>query len=376
LKTRALLLSAYHAQSHAVWVERLQSLFPEWEWHCLSLPPRHFNWRIRSNGLHWAYAESETLAEDWDLLIATSMVDLASLRSLVPDLCKVPSVVYFHENQFAYPESESPDARDNIEPKLVPIYSALSADRIVFNSAFNRESFLEGVRTLSKKLPEPLPARAIEKLHGSVVLPVPLLPVQADTEDGSDGDDDVLEVVWNHRWEYDKNPALLLAIVKTCRLNAPGVRFHIVGQQFRQRPMEFREVTQLLDEWGESRGKPAGLRGYLAESEYRQLLQSADVVLSTAVHDFQGLAVQEACLAGCSPLAPDDLVYPEYLGPEFLYDTSGSVEVIAKHVVGRLNALLSLKREGQALPVPDLARYQSDAVKSAYAGLFAELGVR
>jgi len=26
--------------------------------------------------------------------------------------------------------------------------------------------------------------------------------------------------------------------------------------------------------------------------------------------------------------------------------------------------------------VPDLARYQSDAVKSAYAGLFAELGVR
>jgi len=383
LPPRILLLSAYHAQSHAVWAERLQGLFPDWDWCCLSLPPRHFNWRIRSNGLHWAYAERETLAGPWDLLIATSMVDLASLRSLVPGLCAVPSVVYFHENQFAYPENETADARDNIEPKLVPIYSALSADRSVFNSHFNRETFLEGARNLSRRLPEPLPGDALKKLERASVLAVPLLPGDADArgrnreDPGSIEMDEpaVLDVVWNHRWEYDKNPALLLAIVRQCLQVAPGVRFHIVGQQFRQRPPEFEEIVRLLDAWGASRCKASGLRGYLEASDYRQLLQSADVVLSTARHDFQGLAVQEACMAGCSPLAPDALVYPEYLGPEFLYGADGSVAEVADDVVKRLQGLLLRKINGEKLPVPDLTRYEAAAVKRDYASLFSALGV-
>jgi glycosyltransferase involved in cell wall biosynthesis len=378
LSPRILLLSAYHAQSHAVWAERLQALFPDWYWNCLCLPPRHFNWRIRSNGLHWAYAERDTLEQHWDLLIATSMVDLASLRSLVPSLCSIPSVVYFHENQFAYPDNETADARENIEPKLVPVYSALSADRIIFNSDFNRDTFLEGVRNLSKRLPEPLPEGALKKLENSGVLAVPLLPA-----DSGDRDDDmvgmveagVLDVVWNHRWEYDKNPALLLAIVQQCLKDTPAVRFHIVGQQFRQRPSEFEEIARILDEWGESQGKPAGVRGYLEDVAYRRLLHSADVVLSTALHDFQGLAVQEASVAGCSPLAPDDLVYPEYLGREFLYAANGSAEEVADDVVRRLQGLLARKANGEKLPVPDLTRYEAKAVKLEYARLFSELGV-
>lgn len=381
MSPRILILSAYHAQSHAVWAERLRGLFPDWDWCCLSLPPRHFNWRIRSNGLHWAYAERHTLVQSWDLLIATSMVDLASLRSLVPGLCAVPSVVYFHENQFAYPGNDTADPRDNVEPKLVPIYSALSADRIVFNSKFNRDTFLEGVRNLSKSLPEPLPGGAMKKLESSSVLAVPLLA--ADSGDRGSGNDrsigldepDVLDVVWNHRWEYDKNPALLLAIVRLCLKDAPGVRFHIVGQQFRQRPSEFEEIARLLDGWGESHGKPAGLRGYLEDVEYRRLLHSADVVLSTALHDFQGLAVQEASVAGCSPLAPADLVYPEYLGKEFLYATNGTAEEVADDVVRRLQGLLARKANGQKLPVPDLARYEAEAVKLGYARLFSEMGI-
>lgn len=381
MSPRILLLSAYHAQSHAVWAERLQGLFPDWEWCCLSLPPRHFNWRIRSNGLHWAYTEKETLGQHWDLLIATSMVDLASLRSLAPELSTVPGVVYFHENQFAYPQNATADARDNIEPKLVPIYSALSADRIVFNSHFNRNTFLQGVRNLSKRLPEPMPWGVLKKLESSCVLAVPLLAVDSGMRIGRGtdrvgmGEADVLDVVWNHRWEYDKNPALLLAIVGQCLQDAPGVRFHIVGQQFRQRPREFDDAIILLDRWSQVSGRPAGLRGFLEDGEYRQLLRSADVVLSTALHDFQGLAVQEACVQGCSPLAPDDLVYPEYLGREFLYAASGRVEEIAVAVARRLQVLLARKLNGEKLPVPDLTAYEAESVKRGYASLFSELGI-
>jgi hypothetical protein len=51
------------------------------------------------------------------------MVDLATLRGLIPDLAQIPSVLYFHENQFAYPAGQQ--RKENVEPVLVPLYSAL-----------------------------------------------------------------------------------------------------------------------------------------------------------------------------------------------------------------------------------------------------------
>ena len=64
--------------------------------------------------MQWASTESACLARDYDLALATSMVDLASLRGLIPKLAAVPSLLYFHENQFAYPAGHQRD--ENIEP--------------------------------------------------------------------------------------------------------------------------------------------------------------------------------------------------------------------------------------------------------------------
>ena len=98
------MLSAYAAQSHVHWQRTLEKMFPTWQWQVLSLPPRHFSWRVRGNPLYWALAERPLLEQDYDLLVATSMVDLATLRGLVPALSRLPSIVYFHENQFDYPQ--------------------------------------------------------------------------------------------------------------------------------------------------------------------------------------------------------------------------------------------------------------------------------
>lgn len=372
---RVLLLSAYHAQSHQVWTERVQDLFPDWHWHCLSLPPRHFNWRIRSNGLQWAFAETAILNQEWDLLIATSMVDLASLRSLLPTLCSVPAVVYFHENQFAYPENDSIQPTFNVEPLLVPIYSALSADRVLFNSEYNRKTFLDGVRSLSRKLPEPFPTGALEQLNRSAVVPVPVTTAEQQADSARSKHPSLLEVIWNHRWEYDKSPDLLLAIVEETLKRTQSIRFHIVGQQFRQQPKEFEEIIRLLEEWSKTSGVDCGATGFLAESEYRTLLQSADVVLSTAAHDFQGLSVQEACVAGCSPLAPDALVYPEYLGPDFLYEMANDTSDTAITVANALELRLAMKQRGEELLIPDLSRFKGSAAKASYEKIFSEIGV-
>jgi len=56
---KILLLSAYDAASHRHWREMLVTGFPEHDWTVLTLPPRHFNWRMRGNALSWAMNAGE-----------------------------------------------------------------------------------------------------------------------------------------------------------------------------------------------------------------------------------------------------------------------------------------------------------------------------
>ena len=105
---KILLLSAYDADSHRYWRKHLVENFPEHQWTVLSLPGRYFSWRIRGNSLSWAFGEqSEKLKRQYDLVIATSMTDLFSLRGFIPSLGNIPTLVYFHENQFDYPATEA-----------------------------------------------------------------------------------------------------------------------------------------------------------------------------------------------------------------------------------------------------------------------------
>ncbi len=134
---------------------------PEHDWRLLTLPARYFSWRIRGAPLSWLAEQHEVLHQSYDLLIATSMVDLATLKGLVPSLAATPTLLYFHENQFAYPKSAT--QHPGVEAQMVNIYGALAADRVLFNSAYNRDSFFSGARALLSRLPDHRP-RDLESL--------------------------------------------------------------------------------------------------------------------------------------------------------------------------------------------------------------------
>ena len=378
MSTKALLLSAYDARSHKLWRQRVVSLIPQIQWQQLVLPPRNFNWRIRSNSLYWAANNREELCADYDFLLATSMVDLSSLRGMVPSLSKLPTIVYFHENQFAYPgQEQNTDNKNpnntqpnNIEPLLVPVYSALCADRIVFNTNFNKSTFVEGVRNLFNKLPDKLPTLVIEKLQSATVIPVPVEILSSQHRNKKQTK--LLEVVWNHRWEYDKGPELLLAIIEQSSRQKLKIRFHIVGEEFRQQPSVFKRIEELIREHEANLSIANGSYGFVEnEQEYYDLLSNCDVVLSTAMHDFQGLAIQEACLAGCTPVAPNNLAYPEYLPTDFLYDAGLADNDKAHFVVQRLRELQELKQECKELPKVNLNRFKAEELKATYSELFS-----
>ena len=62
--------------------------------------------------------------------------------------------------------------------------------------------------------------------------------------------------------------------------------------------------------------------GYLpAVADYRALLRVADVVLSTASHEFQGVAVLEAVASGCCRRCPTGRLYPEIYPARFRCDS-------------------------------------------------------
>ncbi len=309
---KILLLSPYDAMSHRCWRENLVAQFPEHDFIQIALPPRHFNWRFRGNSLTLAF--DERLQDVYDLIIATSMTDLAALKGMTETIAGVPAVLYFHENQFAYPQQPAHNPLHDVERQITSLYSALAADKLIFNSNYNRTTFITGVAQLLNKMPDLVPEGINQILtERSQVAPVPI-PDECYVNGQRP---EKLQIVWNHRWEYDKGLKDLEEIVRGLIEAAVPLTFHVVGQRFRHVPKELERVRDQLHRAGS-----LGAYGFIKErSEYLKLLSSCHCVLSTALHEFQGLAVQEAMAAGCHAVVPDRLAYPEYVDPAWRYCT-------------------------------------------------------
>jgi glycosyltransferase involved in cell wall biosynthesis len=308
------LLSAYRADSHVAWADWLVTNFPQVEWHRLELPGRHFRWRIRGNPLSWLDKLPDTQP---DLIIATSMVDLATIKGLHPRLANVPAYYYFHENQFAYPVSEH--QASSIEPQMVQLYGALAAQRVLFNSNYNRDTFLDGVDNLLQQMPDAIPDGVRQKLQNKCeIFPVPFDPIAPAPEK------DKGLIIWNHRWEYDKAPDLFANAMLELTERGIDFRLALLGA----RPQQVPEPLALLREKLKDR--------IIADDKvdtntYRHLLGTASIVVSTSLHEFQGLSIMEAASAGVRPIVPDALCYPQQYTEQYRYP-AGDQKALVKRL--------------------------------------------
>lgn len=375
---KVLLLSAYAARSHVHWQQALQSMLPDYQFSVLSLPPRHFSWRVRGNPLYWSRAEREVLEAEYDLLVVTSMVDVATLRGLVPALAALPLVVYFHENQFAYPQSHAKESQ--LEAQMVSVYAALAADAIWFNSAFNRDSFLDGCEALLGRLPDRVPPGIVDEFRRkSSVIPVPYDLVGSSTGEagggwpvkpgeleeryptpGSPVVNSPLRLVWVGRLEYDKNPRGLLRVIEG--LESQGIDFEcaVVGQRFRKMPDAFVELESRFSH------RLVHLGFIESHDEYLSVLGAADLVLSTAWHEFQGLAVLQAVACGAVPVLPARQAYAELFPAPYRYESiPDDDKAEAESAVARIVALAAERRAGR-LRAPDVRAYSAAALSIRY----------
>ena len=341
------LLSAYRADSHASWADWLVRNQTHVNWRRMELPGRHFRWRIRSNPLSWLEQLPESRP---DLILTTSMVDLATLKGLHPRLANIPAWCYFHENQFAYPESERQFV--SIDHKMVQIYSGLTADRIFFNSNFNLTSYLDGIESLLKKKPNVDSAMIRQKLEPKCeVLPIPVTPIApADQKDSR-------LILWNHRWEYDKAPEVFAAALEILEKQDVEFQLALLGDRSSRAPKALHQIRTnhssriIIDEKADA-------------ATYREILGKAGIVVSTALHEFQGLAMLEAASAGARPLVPDALCYPEQYPDMYRYETGNHRELAQK---------LSEWITGGLPPEFDVSYWCSDNLKQRWRNLFTEI---
>ena len=327
------LLSAYRSDSHASWADWLVDTFTQFNWCKLELPGRHFRWRIRGNPLSWLYQLPEEIP---DFILATSMVDLSTIKGLHPRLANVPCIYYFHENQFSYPVSKH--QVDSVEPKMVQLYGALAADKLLFNSVYNRNSFLEGVDNLLDKFPDSIPDGIVDSLRDKCdVLPVAIHPIEHDEVKNNK------LILWNHRWEYDKEPQMFCDALIQLSENNIDFKLALLGGRPKIKPDALTKVEKIL-------GDKILVNEKVSKQDYQKYLGQASIVVSTAIHEFQGLSVLEAISAGAVPVVPDDLCYQEQYDKMYRYEV-GSRDALAK----------MLKKYLDNMPAPpDVSNWYSD----------------
>ncbi|TSM60534.1 Glycosyltransferase-like domain-containing protein 1 [Bagarius yarrelli] len=269
-----------------------------------------------------------------------SVLNLAELVALRPDIASLKKILYFHENQLIYPVRKSQE-RD-FQYGYNQILSCLVADVILFNSAFNMDSFLSSISSFLKTMPDYRP-KGLEQLirpkcsilyfpirfpditrflpehkiflrqsqpktgissqdhpetAASGATPSKNLMEQNNyagepdhqstsgrCSDPERGSSQPLHIVWPHRWEHDKDPELFFQTLLKLMERELSFEVSILGETFTDVPDVFAEAKERLARhirhWGFMPSK----------EDYLRTLCQADVVVSTAKHEFFGVAM-------------------------------------------------------------------------------------
>jgi glycosyltransferase involved in cell wall biosynthesis len=293
----------------------------------MTMPARFWKWRMRGASL-WLLNQIPDL-KSYDAVLATDMMDLADFKSLAGPAVP-PVLMYFHENQLSYPLSLG-EKRD-FHMGFTNIVSAAAADRVMFNSHFHFNAFMEDAGRLMGKLPDCKPPGLLEKIRGKSRVAYPGCRFPDRKLSPSEKRLTPPMVVWNHRWEHDKNPERFFdALLAVEKRNIP-FSLAIMGENFEKAPPVFDRIKAHFE-------NRLRVFGYLEDRDaYLSWLEKGAVVISTADQENFGISVVEAVRYGCLPLLPNRLSYPELIPESFhkqvLYESE-------KELAQKLTTLLS-----------------------------------
>ncbi|MBJ6723533.1 tRNA-queuosine alpha-mannosyltransferase domain-containing protein [Geomesophilobacter sediminis] len=365
---RIALVEPYFTGSHAAWATE----YARRSGHhvdLLTLPGRNWKWRMHGGAVSLA-AQFLALPQTPDLILATDMLDLATFLALTRQRSAgCPVAVYFHENQLTYPWSPGdpdPGKDRDLHYAFINYTTALAADAVLFNSAYHRSAFLDALPGFLGRFPDAVERGTVAAIAAkSRVLPLGLDLKKLDSfrPAVAEAAGEAPLVIWNHRWEYDKDPETFFYALFELADQGIDFRLAVLGESFGRVPPIFKTARERLADrvvqWGY-------LKGF---GDYARWLWRGDVLPVTSRQEFFGASVVQAMYCGCTPLLPDRLSYPEHL-PEprstWLYEEGTTYRE-------RLRSLLVAGRKAAASVEQTVTRYDWGTLAPVYDELLASL---
>jgi glycosyltransferase involved in cell wall biosynthesis len=309
-RLRILGIEPYFGGPHADFLEGLRARSRH-EWTLLVMPARKWKWRMHGAAMHLAREAAQVARKGFDLVFASDFLNAADFKAQAPEpVARLPLVTYFHENQLSYPLE--PGQRRDPQYAFINLSSHLASREAWFNSQFHRQAWLAAAKALLAKMPDFVPPDVGDALAaGSRIMPPGMnLKPFAEGRKRPRGKPP-LTILWNHRWEFDKNPEAFFEVLFFLAGEGVPFRLAVVGEATRKWPAIFEAARRRLAD-------RLVRFGYIPQREaYEEQVRQSDIVVSTALHEFFGLPVVEAAAAGCFPLMPARLSYPEIVPPQW-----------------------------------------------------------
>ncbi len=329
---KILLLEPYYGGSHRQWADGLVAHSAH-EIQLYTLPDSHWKWRMHGAAVSFA---TRFLEDKWqpDLILCSDMLDLSTFLGLTKEKStNIKTAIYFHENQLSYPWSptdQDVDTQRDNHYKFINYTSALAADTVFFNSEYHMHSFFAAIAPFLKAFPDHQNMSTIERIKDkSSVLS---LGLDLQKLDGyrKDKETDIPILLWNHRWEYDKNPDLFFNTLFTLKAEGVSFRLIVIGKGYKKSPKIFKKAEAVLAEEILHFGFVESLE------EYASLLWQSDILPVTSNQDFFGGSIVEAMYCDCVPLLPNRLTYPQHVGVEntkYLYQSDAEFKLKLKKMI-------------------------------------------
>lgn len=235
-----------------------------------------------------------------------------------------PVVAYMHESQWTYPG----DSTDRIPHLVNHLETVEACDAVWFNSRFHLNSFHDSAMGHPSPMIRSLAANILP-VHwkkSRVIYP----PVHVESRKFNRSGP--LTIAWSARWEAEKRPDLMIAIVRQCLESGLDLALHILGCREEQWTTD-----PALDDNARSIIHPES--GFLERDEYETVLAGSDVWISTTEHEYFGISAIEAAMLGATPVVPAGLAYLETLPSALMYPPGDTVAA-----ANRIRAIASVAR--------------------------------
>ena len=272
----------------------------------MTLSAHFWKWRMRGAALHFIN-QIESIGA-YDAVITADLMSLADFKALAGPECP-PVLVYFHESQLTYPLA--PGETFDVHFGFTDITTALAADRIRFNSHTHCNAFFSELPAFIGRMPDHRPRWVMEKIMAKAAVIYPGCRFSRENHLLTLPANQAPLIIWNHRWEFDKNPDQFFAALDTVAQQGIDFRLAILGENFQAVPKAFIAAREHFSDRIVCYGYEPSYRQYL------NWLRQGTVVISTAVQENFGISIVEAVRHGCLPLVPDRLAYPEIIPEKF-----------------------------------------------------------